>query len=489
MNVFRPATLWLALSLSTVVATLAQCGDDAHERAAGGTANGAAQDPAPAPAPPAPPPDAIRLLISGSMHGRLEPCGCASGQSGGLARRVQHIAEQRSYDLLLEGGNLVETATELDLMKLLTAATVLFGMPGHRYDALGVGAHDLALPRDEWIAFLGEAPVVASNLAVTSDGWRGVPFVEKQVRGVAVRVASFLLSLPEPLRAPAAAVTLVPVADAWAAALAGADAATRRIVLAHGTDAEIRALIPQLDPAPDLVVGVDDTYVEPTPTPAMVGGVPLVFAGIRGRVLLSLSLFREGGKPRAIGENVMLPASRTVPGGGGDPDVRAQILQHRHDVKELDVLARMVRQHPTANGAAYVGNAACKTCHEPEYAVWKASKHAHAWQTLVDAEKDPTRYGWPVTAYPDCVSCHVVGYAEQSGFVSGEQTPELVDVGCERCHGAGSEHVLSGGTAKLGIAGGVAPSLLCIQCHDFEQSPTFVYGERWPLIAHGQKKK
>jgi hypothetical protein len=482
MNVLRVGPLCsLALLLATLTATLAQCGNanGSQPRAAQAT-----QDPARS-APAAPPADAVRLLLSGSMLGRLEPCGCASGQLGGLARRMQHVGERRNYDVLLEGGNLVDGDTELDLMKMLTANTVLFGMPGQHYDALGVGARDLALPRAEWLAFLGETPLVASNLASKDQGWIGKPFVEKDVRGVKVRVASFLLALPEPLRGPDATVQLVPTADAWTKALDGATADTRRVVLVHGDDTGIRALIPQLQPAPDLVVGVDDSFLEPTSSPSDVGGVPLVFAGIRGRVLLAVTLFREANRPRAICELIPLPGSKTLPGGGGDPDVRQQILQHRHDVKEQGVLAKLVRQRPTANGAVYVGTTACKQCHEPAYAVWKDSKHAKAWQVLVDGEKDATRYGWPVTAYPDCVSCHVVGFGEQTGFASGEDT-DLRDVGCERCHGAGSDHVTSAGKKKLGLIGGIAPSLLCIQCHDFEQSPTFVYGERWPKIAHGK---
>lgn len=477
------ALLPVVLGASTLIATLAQCREGASGAALATAARpAAAQDPKP---PAAPPPDLIRLLVSGAMHGRLEPCGCASGQLGGLARRAQHIGEQRNYDVLLEGGDLVETATELDLLKLYTANTVLFGMQ-NRYDALGVGARDLALPRAEWAAFLGETPVVATNLKSSEPGWPGRPFVAKTVRGIDLRIASFLLELPEPLRAADSPITLVPTAEAWQQALAGATPDTRRVVMVHGTDTTIRAFIPQLDPPPDLVVGVDPGYVEPSPSAASVGGVPLVFTGIRGRVLLAVSLFREAAGPRAICELVPLPGSKTLPGGGGDPDVREEILRHRHDVKEQDVLGEVVRQKPTGSGAAYFGSHACKTCHAAAFDVWAKSKHAHAWETLEAAEKDPTRYGWPVTAYPDCVSCHVVGFGEQTGFVSAAETPDLTDVGCERCHGPGSDHVTSGGKQKLGLIGGVAASQLCVQCHDFEQSPTFLYGDKWPLIQHGK---
>ena len=100
----------------------------------------------------------------------------------------------------------------------------------------------------------------------------------------------------------------------------------------------------------------------------------------------------------------------------------------------------------------------------------------------------PSRYGWPVTQYPDCVACHVVGYGDQSGFASPETTRNLADVGCERCHGAGSAHASEPATRKMGRVGNGTPSVVCTQCHDFEQSPDFDYSTRWPLIEHGKTK-
>jgi hypothetical protein len=485
MNLRAAHLVPLAIATASLVATFAQCGNG-H---AATPANPTPRATSPANQDPQlvlPPKDALRLLVSGAMSGRLEPCGCASGQFGGLARRMQHIGEMRNYDLLLEGGNLVETHTELDVLKLFTAKTVLFNME-HPYDALGVGGNDLLLPEAEYAAFLGDVPLVATNLVHKVDGWPGKAFVEKDVRGTKVRIASFLLELPKDLAGADARVSLRAVAEAWQNAREGADANTRFVVLAHGGDTQIRAFVPQLQPPPDLVVGVDHGYIEPTPAPTPVAGVPLVFAGIRGRVLLSVSLWRDATGPRAVGELVPLPGSRTVQGGGGDPNVRAEILRHREEVKANEVLDKMARQLPTPNGAAYVGNNGCKGCHPTAFAAWEKSKHFHAWDTLRKAEKDPTRYGWPVTAYPDCVGCHVVGFREQTGFLSYADTPNLAGVGCERCHGPGSDHVMAPAKNKLGLHGGVAGSMLCIQCHDFEQSPTFLYGEKWQVIQHGRE--
>lgn len=483
MTFSRPAalvSLWLLLG---VAPSLVQCTDENVGEAA------RTQPPAtPAGAARAVPPpgDPVRLLISGSMLGRLEPCGCASGQLGGLARRMQHIGERRSYDVLIEGGNLVDGTTELDLQKFYTAVQILTGMQ-FPYDALGVGPNDLALPLDEWSAFLAGARVVAADLASTRDDWPAQSFTERDVRGQMVRITGLTLSLPEALQVADAPVHLLPPAEAWQNAMADADPSALRVLLLHATDTRAREIVPTLEPAPDLVVCCDEGHVEPAAHAERVGRSPMVFAGIRGRVLLEVSLSRTADGPQVACDLVPLAGSKTLPGGGGDPDVKQVLLAHREQVKQDQVLERMARQLPTPSGAAYIGSETCRACHPSSWDAFANSRHSHAWQTLVDAEADPKRYGWPVTHYPDCVSCHVVGYREQTGFVSATETPHLAGVGCERCHGPGGEHIQDPAKNRLGIHGGVAPSLLCVQCHDFEQSPDFVYGAKWPLIQHGRE--
>ncbi len=471
----------LAFGLATVAATFTQCGSKTAPLSAQASKTVAAQDPV------LPPPDAIRILISGLMQGRLEPCGCASGQLGGLARRIQHIGEQRNYDLLLEGGNLVTGVTELDKQKLFTASQILFTME-HAYDAVSVGLQDLAMPMDDWSSYLLGGPAVASNLVSTSEAWPATTFKEKVVRNQTIRIASLLLpELPPQMLGDNALVTRTDPVKAWSDVFAGQEKSQIRIAMIHGNDIQIRSIIPKLTPHPDLVIGVDPGFIEPDAAAAVVGTIPLVFTGIRGRVLLDARLWRDGETSRVACEAIQLTGSKTIPGGGGDPNVKQVILTHRYDVAERGVLEAMAEQKPTPNGDSYIGTAVCATCHPSAAEAWKSSKHAHAWQTLVEAEADPKRYGWPVTKYPDCVSCHVVGYGEQTGFRSFESTPQHADVGCERCHGPGSGHVQAAGKKKLGIIGGALKSEMCAQCHDFEQSPDFLYSDRWKMIQHGRE--
>lgn len=456
----------------------------------------------PPPAPPPPPPavrsaipqgtERVRLMISGALQGRLEPCGCASGQLGGLARRAFLLNQQPDqHDLLLEGGGLIAGGNELDFLKLFKIVEILFAMQ-RPYHALGVDQTDLMLPLSDWCGVMSGlgVPVVSSDLRCRDEAlpWPGRPFVELPVRGTRVRIASLTMALPEHLqRAEPAPLELLPPTAGWQAALAGADDATLRVLMIHAGPETIRALVPTLTPPPDLVIGVSDAHSEPKGEPDAIGAVPLVWTGIRGRMLVDATLARPADGPRVGYQIVPLAGSTTKRGAMEDLDVKAAILQHRHQVKDDGILQKLAEQTPTTpGGASYVGSQSCQSCHPKAYQIWADSKHGHAWQTLEQAERDPDRYGWPVTAYPDCVSCHVVGYGRQSGFVDPQRTPALKDVGCEECHGPGSNHLANPIKHKLGRVGGGIAARVCTTCHDFEQSPNFNYGTLWALIKHGK---
>jgi hypothetical protein len=444
------------------------------------------------------PGERVRLLLSGSMHGRLEPCGCASGQLGGLARRLAYVQETPVHDLLIEGGDLVNDSTRLDLEKAFTAVQVLFGMR-RTWDVLAVGPNDLELPLAEWTGLLSSymtsnnppRALLASDLVSVDGQWPAQAFFDKEVRGVTVRVAALTMRLPSKLQqAQPAPFELLAPAAAWARAMQGQRPELRKVLLVHSSPDEVRKLAKALQPAPDLLVGIDDTFHEPPGSAEVEAGIPIVFPGIRGRILLDVTLARTAeGRPQLTGyERIELRGSETRKDAGQDPDVKLLLLQHRQFVKDEGVLATLADRSEPPGGVSYVGSAACKDCHPKEHEIWAASKHALAWRTLVDAENDGgKRYGWPVTHYPDCVSCHVVGFRQPGGFVTGAETPELVDVGCERCHGPGSKHVATNGMQKLGKVGNGSPSLVCTQCHDFEQSPTFDYNQRWAQIRHGKQ--
>lgn len=106
----------------------------------------------------------------------------------------------------------------------------------------------------------------------------------------------------------------------------------------------------------------------------------------------------------------------------------------------------------------FVGDKACKTCHKVEHESWLASKHANAW-ALLKAEEQ---------AKPECASCHSTGKTAADSLLTG--------VGCESCHGPGSEYKSMKNMkdhALFAAAGGLPVNeKTCAQCHN-KNSPTF----------------
>jgi hypothetical protein len=81
-------------------------------------------------------------------------------------------------------------------------------------------------------------------------------------------------------------------------------------------------------------------------------------------------------------------------------------------------------------GQTFVGTKECAACHFEQFMAWRQTPHAKAFEVL------PAKYQTDAT----CLKCHTTGHGTPTGFVSLQQTPNLVGNSCEGCHGAGSKH-------------------------------------------------
>lgn len=118
--------------------------------------------------------------------------------------------------------------------------------------------------------------------------------------------------------------------------------------------------------------------------------------------------------------------------------------------------------------SAYSGEELCSVCHEQPHATWTLTRHAYAFETLVEHGVDRD---------PECLPCHTVGYGLPGGFDPKLRQDHLRGVQCESCHGRGGPHQ-SPEFAKQGYES------VCLGCHTEEHSLHFVFGERLPLISH-----
>ncbi len=441
----------------------------------------------------------LRIVFSSWMDGHLEPCGCSSAQAGGLDRRAFWLgANKARYDAKLEGGNLLEGKSPLEKHKLLTILTILGDSLS--YPVLPLGPRDLELGLADYLDFDG---AFGPRFLATDLRWKdkknkvAAPFATYSI----VKAGSYricVLSLVG--KTPKGEKLFVePAEKAVRAALKAAGTRGKDyhlVVLFNNSGGATRARQHAKKLAGiDLVACVDQAHDEASPhyesfRHEKSGALrQVLYVGGRGK-----SLLLWHGVPSKEGPWITTKTQKIrLDRPGTDQVVTEMMLAFKRSLPEEKILEKMAEKEPTENGAKYVGNKVCADCHEDAMEAYQKSKHSHSWQTLIDRGK---RDQWPVTSHPECVHCHSVGYGEKSGFVTYEKTPHLAAVGCENCHGAGSDHVAyrenegeyddeaqEAAAAKKGTLG-KAGLRHCLTCHDLEQSPRFLPQEKWKKIKH-----
>jgi hypothetical protein len=150
--------------------------------------------------------------------------------------------------------------------------------------------------------------------------------------------------------------------------------------------------------------------------------------------------------------------------------------------------------------AKYIGSAKCaKMCHKGEkkgkqYKLWQQRKHARAFKTLgtdtakivaksVGIKKNPQKAD-------ECLRCHVTAFGVKKPLIEKTCTYEE-GVGCEECHGPGSEYrklsVMKNHDKAVGAGLVEQNEAVCTRCHN-KESPTYKpftsYEEEVKKIAH-----
>jgi hypothetical protein len=374
------------------------------------------------------------------------------------------------------------------------------GMGSIGYDVLGVGERDLA---DGIPAFL-EA-VQAARLTSTS--------------------ASFLYrDTGEPLFAPFAVKSYtaggrtVKVGyislDSFNSAFAKEGAGGRVVIMrqpSEGLEATLTALRRRVDlvvllanlnlreleetlaahPGVDLVLATFGGRISPAGALETIAGVPVLYAGDQGKRMgeVRLTLGKSADKHAMTSNHVWL--TRRYP---SEPKLQKLIDETIARVNEANRNMAQARAAPasaaggppspaparsrgaadpepgTSPRQAFLTMTACQSCHGEAWQAYQASAHAHAFETLKKANQDYN---------PECVSCHVTGFNEPEGFLDARQTPHLINVQCEACHGNAAEHVRDPQRPF-----GAVPPRRCFGCHTKENSPDFVFFKYWEQIKH-----
>jgi nitrate/TMAO reductase-like tetraheme cytochrome c subunit len=388
----------------------------------------------------------VIVFFTGNELGALKPCGCSGGQLGGLDRRPAVFASvPRQRRLIVDAGSLVESDSEQNLIK--------FNIIMQAFDSLGYDVVNLTEKDIE----------IGKGLGLLDDTGRKFNIISSHKQpDVNVPV-----KFTKPLRTQNGAVKVIIATFDMGASRAEqigeffsrqSNLRNVNIAILNRCDAAIISSIADKVPAVDCLVcpsESDDPMVIGDPNKK-----PLVISvGRFGRYVSALRIIDTGEKQLKIGFSA-IAVNESLPQDNSLVELYKTYQQLVKDGKLLEKMGRFT----LPDNLKYVGSDSCKFCHEYEYQMCSNQGHAHAYATL---EKVGSQYD------PECAICHTVGMKYESGFVSEEKTGYLKDVGCENCHGPGSEHIKTLGAAKSSD-----PKSRCIDCHTPEQSRDYAANQQ-----------
>jgi len=391
--------------------------------------------------------DALTVFFTGNELGALKPCGCFGGQLGGLSRRsavFDIVPGEKKF--IVDTGSFVKSDSDQDLIKyhIIIQALQLLD-----YDLLSLSEKDIETGRN-----LGLLEDIESAFNVISPhGSPEMNIPTKFTTQFSLKGRNVLLTVA----AFAPASTAVEQIGELFASPSGVP--TLNILILNHIDPGTIESIAGSAPFIDCLVCPSESD-----EPAVIGDPdkrPLAFSvGRFGRYVCGLKVTA----PARIGQPLRL-AFKALEVEEGLPK-NDSLVRLYEDYQQIVKDRNLLEKHPRftlPNDLEYTGSKSCKPCHGTEYDTWRGNAHARAYSTLeqVDSQFDP-----------ECVVCHVIGMDYESGFISEQETGHMKNVGCENCHGPGSEHVLTAGATEF-----AEPKSTCLDCHTPEHSGDYAGNE------------
>jgi hypothetical protein len=404
----------------------------------------------------------VTIFFTGNELGSMRPCGCSGGQLGGLDRRYAVLnAVGPQNRLIIDTGSLVSESTEQNLIKfnIIVQAFAQLG-----YDVVNLTEQDILIARQAGLLDGLSSLFNCITAGSPDDVKLPAKFTKKFTLNGIVFEAVVVAAENE------GQISLLP--DLFSLP-AGSPSAVKILIL-NRADAKTIATVSEMNLVDLLIVPPQSD--EPMLVSDANAGPLVISSGRLGKYVGKIQAIFDGAGQKPRLKFISVPVTEDIP-------QHQPLVELYKDYQRLVKDANIIEKQPRfilPGNLEYVGSKYCKLCHDYEYEKWMTSKqvfipglskqaspdsfHAGAFATL---EKVGSEYD------PECVVCHVVGMQYQTGYISPAKTPELKDVGCENCHGPGSEHLRS-----LGAIETSGPISTCSDCHTAEHSGEYAANQK-----------
>jgi len=447
----------------------------------------------------------LLLFFTGFLDGYIEPCGCAGidQMKGGLSRRHTCLRqlEQQGWEILpIDAGNLNKGFGMQEELKFNFVINEAYRLM--KYQAAGLGNRELLFPTNTLLLYCADMPgnpqrYTSANVAIfefTPD--IVMPYRILQKGGVKIGVVSVLGdSLRKDINNDEIVTANAEKKLKEVLPQLEAEQCDRTVLIVHGTTSEIDRLLGTFADKFDFILP-SNTSAEPPLQPKRIGNTMILEVGEKGRYAIAIGLFDDPAQPIRY-ERVPLDSRFN-----NSTAITDLMKMYQKQLEETGLEGLGIRPIPNERLESlgkFVGSQSCTDCHETANAAWRKSRHSKAWTSLTETAQPARNFD------PECIACHVVGWNAtellpyQGGFLSEKETPRLVSVGCESCHGPGESHVRAEmGTneasqeslrkaIRLSVEHGTAKKH-CLTCHDGDNSPHFDFKTYWEKIEHKEPK-
>jgi hypothetical protein len=251
------------------------------------------------------------------------------------------------------------------------------------------------------------------------------------------------------------------------------------ILLAHMEGEKLLAMVPHLEGVSLVVRGhatpgkvITEECADTLGGTFEDAGVPIVFAGDRGRALGRIDMAPERGGMRIAGRSIVYLDRNVEDDGEMAATLETFTEEEGNRLREMRLSEFVARDEVTGKvKERYLGFEICMRCHAELMPQFIESRHFRAFNILeIQGKADDA----------NCLHCHTTGFGRFSGYDKGREEKGdiyLRGVQCEACHGPGTLHARDGSYVTRAWES-------CRECHTAQWSPDFDEREYWKRAAH-----
>lgn len=425
----------------------------------------------------APPPENLSILYTCDTRGHIEPCGCASGQAGGIARRMTYMRDNVSGPaILVDAGDVTAGPRNWEVFEM---EYILKGYVAMGYDAVNAGHREASLGKAKLQELNTEYDLFVSANLLDESGQTVLPpyRVVELDNGYRIGILGVMDDRIDAEDRGEGLIAAPPIDAVGKYLPEVVKQSDFIVVLAYAEEDLMRSLAEQFYEL-DVIVG--GRVLQPTRDPIKVNQSRLVYITDKGKAIGRLDIAFDAEGDQVFSNDIHMLLDDIV----DDPEITEIVDEFKLRLADMDFqphrddeegLTTITSARSSASNK-FLAAESCKQCHPQAFAKWTESSHSHSFDSLVQRKH---------AFNPRCLQCHTVGYGSSDGYINQRLTPTFASVSCGNCHGRGEYHT------KFHLGEDVPPraallkSVNCMTCHDPENSPEFNFETYWEQIGHG----